>query len=204
MTQDHKHEQHEPEHDHAQDIIKRNQGFLWNMVRSFMQRGGRECISGVYDKDDLYQEAALAFLQEVERYGESEAIRHSLTIFHSMYGVAMGAYPLSMPKRSATFKKTREKMGYTFTPMYELKEEHKIEAYSMTDYLIDQAQSREEIISGLEAAAELTEEERNIFELKAQGMNQKEIAKILKLSGATISRRIQGIRKKLKANRVFQ
>ena len=61
-----------------------------------------------------------------------------------------------------------------------------------------------EILSAIENDGELNEQERYILELKYRGMNQTEIAGILKTTGATISRKIQGIKRKLKEKNVLQ
>ena len=199
MTHEHDHEQHENEHEHGQELLTRNKGYLLYLVHDFMRRG-RGYTSGVIDADDLLQEVTLCFLLEVKRYGEEEARRHKRTLFHSMYMAAIRAYPLSMPKRTSGYKQLRERMGLTFQPWEQLSEYSIREEYSLTDAVM----TERDILSSIERDGELNEEERYIIELKYQGMNQREIARILNTYDVAITRKIQAIKKKLKAKNVLQ
>lgn len=199
MTHEHDHGQHENEHDHGQELLTRNKAYLLYLVRDFMGKG-RGYTSGVIDADDLLQEVTLCFLSEVKRYGEEEARRHKRTLFHSMYMAAIRAYPLSMPKRTSSYKQLRERMGLTFQPWEQLSEYSIMEEYSLTDTVM----TEREILSSIEKDGELNEQERYILELKYQGMNQTEIARILNTTSATITRKIQGIKRKLKEKNVLQ
>lgn len=193
MTHEHDHEQHENEHEHGQELLTRNKAYLLYLVRDFMGRGrGYSC--GVIDADDLLQEVTLCFLSEVKRYGETEARKHKRTLFHSMYMAAIRAYPLTMPQNTSRYKKIRDSMGLTFQPWEQLSE------YSMTDEVM----TEREILSSIEKDGGLDEEERYILELKYQGMNQREIARILNTYDVAITRKIQAIRKKLKDKNVLQ
>lgn len=199
MTHEHDHEQHENEHEYGQELLTRNKGYLLYLVRDFMGKG-RGYTSGVIDADDLLQEVTLCFLSEVKRYGEEEARRHKRTLFHSMYMAAIRAYPLSMPKRTSGYKQLRERMGLTFQPWEQLSEYSIREEYSLTDEVM----TEREILSSIEKDGGLDEEERYIVELKYQGMNQREIARILNTYDVAITRKIQTIRKKLKERNVLQ
>lgn len=199
MTQEHDHERHDNEHEHGQELLTRNKAYLLYLVHDFMQRG-RGYQSGVIDADDLLQEVTLCFLSEVKRYGEEEARRHKRTLFNSMYTAAIRAYPLSMPQNTSRFKKLRDRMGATFQPWEQLSEYSIREEESLTDEVM----TEREILSSIEKDGGLDEEERYIIELKYQGMNQREIARILNTYDVAITRKIQAIRKKLKDKNVLQ
>ena len=199
MTQEHDHERHDNEHEHGQELLARNKAYLLYLVHDFMQRG-RGYQSGVIDAEDLLQEVTLCFLSEVERYGEEEARKHRRTLFNSMYMAAIKAYPLTMPKRTAGFKQLRDSMGLTFQPWETIPEYSRWREYNLPDEIM----TEREILSAIENDGELNEQERYILELKYKGMNQTEIAGILKTTGATISRKIQGIKRKLKEKNVLQ
>lgn len=199
MTHEHDHEQHENEHEHGQELLIRNKGYLLYLVHDFMRRG-RGYQSGVIDAEDLLQEVTLCFLSEVERYGEEEARKHRRTLFNSMYMAAIKAYPLTMPKRTSGYKQLRDSMGLTFQPWEQLSEYSIREEESLTDEVM----TEREILSSIEKDGGLDEEERYIIELKYQGMNQREIARILNTYDVAITRKIQAIRKKLKDKNVLQ
>lgn len=198
MTQEHDHEQHDNEH--GQELLTRNKKLLAYLVHDFMQRGGKGCQSGVIDRDDLLQEVALSFLEEVKRYGEEEARKHKRTYFHSMYMAAIKAYPLSMPKRSQGFKELKKNLALHFEPWEEVSEYRLREEYCIPERMV----SEREVLLTIEREGGLNQEERYIIELKAQGMNQKEIARILHTSNATVTRRVKEIKRKLKEKRVLQ
>lgn len=199
MTHEHDHERHENENEHGQELLTRNKAFLLYLVHDFMRRG-RGYSYGVIDADDLLQEVTLCFLSEVKRYGEEEARRHKRTLFNSMYTAAIRAYPLSMPQNTSRFKKLRDRMGATFQPWEQLSEYTIREEYSLTDAVM----TERKILSSIEKDGELSEEEKNILELKYQGMNQREIARILNTYDVAITRKIQAIKKKLKDKNVLQ
>lgn len=199
MTNEHDHEQHENEHEHGQELLTRNKAYLLYLVRDFMGRG-RGYTSGVIDAEDLLQEVTLCFLSEVKRYGEEEARRHKRTLFQSMYKAAIRAYPLTMPQNTGRYKRLRDGMGLTFQPWEQLSE------YSIREEerLTDEVMTEREILSSIEKDGGLDEEERYIIELKYQGMNQREIARILNTYDVAITRKMQTIRKKLKDKNVLQ
>lgn len=199
MTHEHDHEQHENEHEHGQELLTRNKGYLLYLVHDFMRRG-RGYTSGVIDAEDLLQEVTLCFLSEVKRYGEEEARRHKRTYFHSMYMAAIKAYPLSVPKRSQGFKELKKNLALHFEPWEEVAEYRLREEY----YIPEKIVSEREVLLTIEREGGLNREERYIIELKAQGMNQKEIARILHTSNATVTRRVKEIKRKLKEKRVLQ
>ena len=167
-----------------QETIERNAVFLKITVSKFMSRCSQTNRTGVISREDLLQEVTLCFLAEVERYGEETARKHSRTLFNAMYKAVMGAYPLSVPKRTSGFKKL------TKTPLWlDCWEDmgERIRTGDPSTRIIDR-------ISLYERLEELSEGDKQIVRWRLEGLSQREIGKRMGLSDVQMCREMKRIK----------
>lgn len=166
------------------ETIERNETFLKITVSKFMSRCSQKNRTGVLSREDLMQEVTLCFLAEAERYGEETARTHGRTLFQSMYRAVMGAYPLSVPKRTSGFKKL------TKTPLWlDCWEDmgERIRTGDPSTRIIDR-------ISLYERLEELSEGDKQIVRWRLEGLSQREIGKRMGLSDVQMFREMKRIK----------
>lgn len=167
-----------------QETIERNEAFLKITVSKFMSRCSQKNRTGVLNREDLMQEVTLCFLAEAERYGEETARTHGRTLFQSMYRAVMGAYPLSVPKRTSSFKQL------TKAPLWLDRWEDmagRIRTGDPSSRIIDR-------ISIQERLEELSEGDRQIIRWRLEGLSQREIGKRIGLTDAQMCREMKRIK----------
>ena len=173
-----------------QETIERNAAFLKITVSKFMRKCSQKNRTGVISREDLIQEVTLCFLSEVERYGEEIAKTHGRTLFNSMYKAVMGAYPLSVPKRTNGFKKITEK-HLKLDRWEDMGERIRIEDPSSR--IIDRMAFQERL-------EELNEGDRQIIRWRLDGLSQREIGKRMGLSDVQMHREMKRIKAEITRN----
>ena len=171
----------------AREIMERNEAFLKATVYQFMRKCSERNRTGVVSREDLMQEVSFCFLAEVERYGEEAARAHKLTLFHAMYQAVMGAYPLSVPRRSGTFKTITDK--HLWVEPWEAMAD-KIKTSDTTNRILD----RLELRGWLNA---LSDTDKQIIRWRLEGVSQREIGQRLGLTSVQTCRRMKRIKAKL-------
>ena len=168
-----------------QDIIRRNSDYINATVTAFMNKLNPHNRNGVLDADDLRQEVTIAFIDIIRTQGEEALAHNRLTYLHVMWDAVRKAYPLSMPYY-AFGKQSREPMSFPTLDGYleaeELAEDD--EDNILTRIMIDQ----------------LPEPQRAIVRMKLTGMSQREIARALGVSDATMTRMFQRLKESIKTN----
>lgn len=167
-----------------QETIERNETFLKITVSKFMRKCSQKNRTGVISREDLMQEVTLCFLSEVERYGEEAAKTHGRTLFNSMYRAVMGAYPLSVPKRTNGFKKITAR-GIWIDRWEDMSE--RIRTGDPSSRIIDRIAIQERL-------EELSEGDKQIVRWRLEGLSQREIGKRIGLSDVQMFREMKRIK----------
>ena len=173
-----------------QEMLERNKSFLKMTVTRFMARCSQKNRNGIVSREDLMQEVTLCFLNEAEKYGEAIARTHGRTLLHAMYTAVMGAYPLSVPKRTASFKQIKSK-GIWFDRWEDMAERIRVE---------DTSRKAIDRISIQERLEGLSEDDRQIIHWRLEGLTQREIGKRIGLSDKQMCERMKRIRREIMAN----
>ena len=126
--------------ENAQEIIERNTEYLRITVSLFMRKCRQEHRNGMLNREDLFQEAAICFLGEVERYGEETAKTHGRTLHHTLWEAVREAYPLKISYDS--FSKAKRQ------PL-------KVEPLHGLEHMLAKADPTEKIDTRLDFAAKL-------------------------------------------------
>ena len=171
--------------ENAQEIIERNTEYLRITVSLFMRKCRQEHRNGMLNREDLFQEAAICFLGEVERYGEETAKTHGRTLHHTLWEAVREAYPLKISYDS--FSKAKRQ------PL-------KVEPLHGLEHMLAKADPTEKIDTRLDFAAkleELSEDDRQIIRWRLEGFTQAQIGKRLGVTPTQMCRRLKRIRRQL-------
>ena len=135
--------------------------------------------------DDLTQEASLWFIVTMQTQGLEAALRHRLSLHHALYEAVMRSYPLHMPYHAYAKRELQE-----FIPL------------DADESSVRAVEDDEHMTSNLHARmlyAMLTQAEKEVVDMKMQGMSIREIARAMNVSKYCVEHIINGMRNRLAA-----
>lgn len=163
-------------------IMNTYEPMLNKIVNKFMAKTSMRTVS----KEDLMQEARIAFLKHIRTHRPEEYHRCSLTILHALCDAVQRQYPLSIPRTVFFCKEKR-------APLFIVDFNKAEEALALDDGC-EAVDLMNEI---MEAVERFPQEAVELVKLKLNGYSNREAARHLGMTDARVSRMLKQIRRLL-------